>query len=151
MKNFFLLFFSAVSFSFSQSVFPLNNENGEARDRTYHVIHYKIEVSFDELKKMLMGKVTTTLVPFISEFTTLEFDAENMVFKKVSLGKTVLPVDSLNIPVSPKKGYISSSRILHIPISRGRSGPRVRIWTIISGFHAGIFPMTKRHPKLSER
>ena len=95
MKNFFLLFFSAVSFSFSQSVFPLNNENGEARDRTYHVIHYKIEVSFDELKKMLMGKVTTTLVPFISEFTTLEFDAENMVFKKVSLGKTVLPFDSL--------------------------------------------------------
>ena len=95
MKNFFLLLFSAVSFSFSQSVFPLNSENGEARDRTYHVIHYKIEVSFDELKKMLMGKVTTTLVPFTSDFTTLEFDAENMDFKKVSLGKTVLPFDSL--------------------------------------------------------
>ena len=95
MKNFLLLFFSAVSFSFSQSVFPLNNESGEARDRTYHVIHYKIEVSFDESKKMLMGKVTTTLVPFMSEFTILEFDAENMDFKRVSLGKTMLPFDSL--------------------------------------------------------
>ena len=95
MNKLFLLFFAAGSISFSQSVFPLNNENGEARDRTYHVLHYKIEVAFDESKKMLMGKVTTTLVPFLSEFTTLEFDAENMNFKRVSLGKTPLPFDSL--------------------------------------------------------
>jgi len=95
MKQFLLLYFSALSISFSQSVFPLNNGNGEARDRTYHVLHYKIEVSFDESKKMLMGKATTTLVPFLSNFTILEFDAENMKFKNVSLGKTALPFDSL--------------------------------------------------------
>ena len=95
MKQFLLLFFSAVSISFSQSVFPLNNGNGEARDRTYHVLHYKIEVSFDESKKMLMGRATTTLVPFTAEFTSLEFDAENMNFKSVSLAKTSLPFDSL--------------------------------------------------------
>ena len=65
MNKFFLLFFCAASLSFSQSVFPLNNDNGEARDRTYHVLHYKIEVAFDESKKMLIGKVTTTLVPFL--------------------------------------------------------------------------------------
>jgi len=59
------------------------------------VLHYKIEVSFDESKKMLMGKVTTTVVPFTAEFTSLEFDAENMNFKNVSLGKTTLPFDSL--------------------------------------------------------
>ena len=90
-----ILFLSFVSYSFSQSVFPVSTENGEAKSRTYHVVHYKIEVSFDELKKMVMGKVTTTIVPFTSDFTTLEFDAENMNFTKVSLGKTVLLFDSL--------------------------------------------------------
>ena len=34
----------------AQSVFPVRDE-GEARNRTYHVVHYKIEVSFDEKKK----------------------------------------------------------------------------------------------------
>ncbi len=87
--------FSAASLSFSQSVFPVTAENGEAKSRTYHVVHYRIEVSFDESKKMLMGKVTTTLVPFLADFTTLEFDAENMNFTKVTLGKTALAYDSL--------------------------------------------------------
>ncbi len=95
MKKFFLLLFCAARLSISQSVFPLNHDNGQARDQTYHVLHYKIEVAFDESKKMLFGKVTTTLVPFAAEFTSIEFDAENMNFKNVSLGKKALAFDSL--------------------------------------------------------
>ncbi|MGA7161852.1 MAG: M1 family aminopeptidase [Bacteroidota bacterium] len=95
MNKFLLLFFSIVSVSFSQSLFPVSDDNGEARNRAYHVLHYKIEVSFDESKKMVFGKVTTTLVPFTAEFTSLDFDAENMNFKNVSLGQTALPFDSL--------------------------------------------------------
>ena len=174
MNKFLLLFFSLVSFSFSQSLFPVSDENGEARDRTYHVLHYKIEVSFDESKKMVFGKVTTTLVPFMAEFTSLEFDAENMNFKNVSLGKKGASVrfigkndpyssrQNVFIPryidrvdriflYSSKKDCISSSLIRPIPISRGRSGRRVKTWTIISGFPAGTFRMIKRRPKLSER
>jgi len=95
MKKLLLLYFSFASFSYSQSVFPVKDDNGEARSRTYHVIHYRIEASFDEPKKMVIGKVMTTLVPFTSEFTTLEFDAENMNFTKVSLGGSPLLFDSL--------------------------------------------------------
>ena len=96
MKKLLFLFFSIATTAYSQSVFPVTAENGEARSRTYHVLHYKIEVSFDESKKMLMGKVTTTLVPFTPDFSTLEFDAENMEFTKVTLGKTALSFDSLS-------------------------------------------------------
>ncbi len=95
MKTIFACIFTIASLCFSQSVFPVNSENGEARDRTYHVVHYKIEISFDEAKKMVMGKVTTTVVPLLPEFNTLEFDAEGMSFKGVWLGNKILAFDSL--------------------------------------------------------
>ena len=69
----------------AQSVFPVRDE-GEARNRTYHVVHYKIEVSFDEQKKMVMGKAAVTLVPFLSEFKNIELDAEQLDIHSVTLG-----------------------------------------------------------------
>ena len=47
-------------------------------DRLYDVLHYRIEVSFDEPKKMVMGNVTTTLVPFPAFLNSIQFDAEEM-------------------------------------------------------------------------
>jgi aminopeptidase N len=69
----------------AQSVFPVRDE-GEARNRTFHVVHYKIEVSFDEQKKMVNGKAAITLVPFLSEFKNVELDAEQLDIHSVTVG-----------------------------------------------------------------
>lgn len=87
-----LLFTSSVS---SQVFTKLAETNGEARDRSYDVLHYKIELSFDEEKKMVIGRTTTTFVPFGSSFNTVEFDAEDITFLSVSMGKRPLKFDSL--------------------------------------------------------
>ena len=79
-----LLIFSA-RLAFAQSVFPVRDP-GETRNRSYHVIHYKIDVAFDEQKKSVQGTVGITLIPFLSECTMLDFDAEKMQIASVKLG-----------------------------------------------------------------
>ena len=92
----FLLFSLVFLSSLSAQVFnTLSQINGEARDKSYDVLNYKIEISFDESKKMVIGKTTTTLIPFRSNFTSVEFDAEDMTFKSVTMGKKSLKYDSL--------------------------------------------------------
>ena len=103
LKALFLSVFT-LSNCFAQSVFPVRDE-GEARNRSYHVIHYKIEVSIDDQKKMVAGKVTTRLVPFLSNFETIEFDAEEMNFKQITMGKQDLKFD-----VQPKALVIHLDR-----------------------------------------
>ena len=79
-----LLFFSlCVPAASAQEVFPVR-DGGEARDRSFDVLHYRIEVSFDEPKRMVLGKVTTTLVPFPAALNSVEFDAEEMSISRVS-------------------------------------------------------------------
>jgi aminopeptidase N len=68
----------------AQPVFPVRDK-GEAPNRTYDVLHYRIEVSFDEPQKRVIGKVTTTLVPFLSSCTAIDFDAEEMQIRSVRL------------------------------------------------------------------
>ncbi len=94
MKSLRILFlFPAISsVLLAQSVFPVRDQ-GEAPNRTYDVLHYKIEVSFDEQKRMVNGKVTTTLVPFLPDFKTIEFDAEAMRIHQVKLGTKDLRFD----------------------------------------------------------
>jgi aminopeptidase N len=88
---------AAVQLGFSQSLFE-DHSNGEARDRQYHVVHYKIQVSFDEAKKEVFGTVTTTLVPFLPSLRTVKFDAEDMTIKHVMMNKK-----ELHFTVEPKK------------------------------------------------
>ena len=76
----------------SQSVFPVRDE-GEGPSRDYHVIHYRIEVSFDEAVKSVSGRTTTTLLPLLPDITRLEFDAEKLNVRSVSLGKQALRFD----------------------------------------------------------
>jgi aminopeptidase N len=83
-----------LSSAFGQSVFPPRGD-GEARTRTYDVLHYSITVSFDETRRSLVGRVATTLVPFLPDFRTVVFDAEQMEIYRVALapqGQT-LPFD----------------------------------------------------------
>jgi aminopeptidase N len=78
----------------AQSLFAVRDQ-GEARDKSYHVVHYKIEVSFDEAKKMVLGKVTTTLTPYLPELSDVQFDAEQMQVQKVTMNGKDLKFDIL--------------------------------------------------------
>ena len=91
-----LLILSLFLLNVSAQVFTkLSETKGEAKDKTYDVLHYKIEISFDETKKMVIGTTTTTFVPYGVNFTAVEFDAEDMTFKSVTMGKKPLKYDSL--------------------------------------------------------
>jgi hypothetical protein len=71
---------------FAQELFPVRDA-GEAADRTYDVLHYRIAVTLDEPARSVRGTVTTTLVPFPPELRTVVFDAEEMTIHKATLGK----------------------------------------------------------------
>jgi aminopeptidase N len=83
--------------SLAQSVFAVRGE-GEARNRSYHVVHYRIEVSLDDQHRSVAGKVMTTLVPFLPNLDSIEFDAEEMQINRVSMGNKDLRFD-----LSPEK------------------------------------------------
>jgi len=100
-----IVFMLVAATAVAQPVFKVRDE-GEARSRTYDVLHYKIEVSFDEPHRSVIGKVTTSLVPFLQEFTTIDFDAEQMQIQKVTLGKK-----DLGFEVEPKKLIIHLDRV----------------------------------------
>jgi aminopeptidase N len=68
----------------AQELFTVRDE-GETRNRAYDVLHYKIEVSFDEPQRKVIGRVSTTLVPFPSDLRKVVFDAEEMDIQRVSL------------------------------------------------------------------
>ncbi len=61
------------------------------RERTYDVLHIKIEVTLDEKRKTVDGKVTTKFVPLRPKFELFELDAGEMKIKKVYFtdGKTL--------------------------------------------------------------
>jgi aminopeptidase N len=84
-----LLFLAAVAAQ-AQSVFPVRDSSGETRNRSYHVVHYKIAVSIDDKKKSVDGTVTTTLVPFLPQLRTIEFDAEKLNIRRVWMGSKTL-------------------------------------------------------------
>lgn len=96
MKKLLFTIFLLVSSAFPQVFTKAAETNGEARDKTIDVLHYKIELSFDEAKKMVIGKTTATFVPYRSNITSVEFDAEDMNFKSVTMGKQSLKFDSLS-------------------------------------------------------
>ncbi len=99
-----IVFMVAATTAVAQPVFPVRDD-GEARSRTYDVLHYRIEVSFDEPNRKVLGRVTTSLVPFLQEFTSIAFDAEQMQIQKVTMGKK-----ELRFEVEPKTLVIHLDR-----------------------------------------
>ena len=81
-----LMLCTALTITRAQSVFPVRDSSyGEARSRSYHVMHYKIEVSFDEQKKSVSGRTTITLVPFMPNLSSVSLDAEQLNISRVTL------------------------------------------------------------------
>ena len=105
-----LLLCVAVALARAQSLFPVRDSSyGEARNRTYHVVHYKIDVSFDEQKKSVKGRTSITLVPFLPALQNVDLDAEQLNIEHVTLwGKplqfSVLP-RNLNISLDTSYSY----------------------------------------------
>ncbi len=101
-----IIFFAVLSVSAQISV-PISESTGEARNKTYDVLHYKIVVSFDELNKKVTGTTSITFIPYGLSLSTAEFDAEGMNFYSVTLGKKPLRYDSLakTIRVYLNKSY----------------------------------------------
>jgi len=60
------------------------------RERTYDVLHYKLNITVDELAKSCEGEVSVKLIPLRPQFSEIVLDAANMVIKSTRLGmKTV--------------------------------------------------------------
>lgn len=80
-----LLFFllSLSQSLFTQVLFPGNAL--ERRSRTYHVVHYKLVVSFDEREKKVEGTTSITFTPLTERLDSLLLDAEQMEITSVSL------------------------------------------------------------------
>lgn len=60
---------------------------GETPNRSYDVLHYKIEITLNGMAKSVEGKVTTTFVPLFPALKTVVFDAGDMKIKSVKDAK----------------------------------------------------------------
>ena len=78
----FLLFCFSAALCLAQDARPSHHPT---RERTYHVHHYKLNLTFDEKNKTCKGEVAITLSPLRSELDTLRLDAAEMNIQKVTL------------------------------------------------------------------
>ncbi len=76
----FLIFVFSFSSISAQTARPDFN-----RKQTYDAQHYKIQTSFNHAKREIYGDTTITLKPLAVNFTSVEFDAAGLAFKKVTL------------------------------------------------------------------
>ena len=84
MKNIILLLV------FSSSIVAQTPSNSppdhRTRERTYHVVHYKLILSLDLRKKQCAGDALITLVPLRPLFDTLNLDAAHLDIRRVTMG-----------------------------------------------------------------
>ena len=59
------------------------------RSHDYDVLHYRIELRFEEETKSFWGKTTITLTPLADNFTTCVLDAETFVVESVEASKSL--------------------------------------------------------------
>ena len=78
----FLLSLFIISALPAQEIFS-PKDPGETPNRTYDVLHYKIEIKLDDIAKSVEGQVTTTFVPLFPALKTVVFDAGDMKIKSV--------------------------------------------------------------------
>jgi aminopeptidase N len=65
---------------------PLFASDSLARpSREYHVVHYKLQVSFEEEHKKVLGSTSITLTPLVQKMDSVVFDAVDMNVEHVAL------------------------------------------------------------------
>jgi aminopeptidase N len=70
-------------------------EGSKSHERSYDVLHYKLDINVDLEKKNIDGSVTTTLVPLFA-LDSIIFDAENIKIKEIKLDQNKLIFNSTN-------------------------------------------------------
>ncbi len=81
--------FIAVIFPFAMA-FAQQSEKPPARyarERTYDVLHYKLNIRLDERAKQISGDVAITLVPLRSALEEIVLDAAELTIDRINLGK----------------------------------------------------------------
>ena len=78
-----LLLLCLPSLVAAQVLFPGNSI--ERRSRTYHVVHYKLAVDFDEVDKSVSGTASLSLCPLAARLDSLTLDAADMDIRSVGL------------------------------------------------------------------
>lgn len=134
------------------------------RERTFDVLHYKLNIAVDEIAKSCNGEVSIRLVPIRPLFSEVVLDAAEMVVKNTRLGmKTVNFLhsndslfieldkpygldDTLNLTISyavtsPSKGMYFVEPDSGYPRNPCRSGHREKQKITTSGSPAMIIRM----------
>src|SRR6185295_5187361 len=57
-----------------------------SRDRTFDVLHVRIELDVDPVKKRIAGSVTHTIRPFADGMKSVEFDIAELDVSRVTAG-----------------------------------------------------------------
>ena len=87
MKNVLSLLLVAV---FGVALSQTRHSEHATRERMYHVLHYKLVLSLDLVKKECSGHAIITLVPLRPAFDTLNLDAAALNIRQVTMGDVPL-------------------------------------------------------------
>lgn len=90
-----------------QSLFPVRDD-GERRDRTYDVLHYRLDVALDEVARAVRGAVTVTLVPLRPSLQAVDLDAEALTIESARIAGRDLPFEVLEKKVRVRLGTPAS-------------------------------------------
>ncbi len=86
MKDFSIIVFLLICFcSLKSEDKPVPSEHF-TREKTYHVVHYKLRIELDEKAKSCEGDVGIKLVPLRPQFDLVQLDAAQMTITQVRLG-----------------------------------------------------------------
>ncbi len=96
-----------------------------ARERTYHVLHYRLALSIDPARKFCSGTATIDLVPLRPALEELRLDAAELNIKSVALGHKELSFHSVaeSLIVDLDKPY-GLNDTLAISVSYSVASPR---------------------------
>ncbi|MDI6766681.1 MAG: hypothetical protein QME52_07655 [Bacteroidota bacterium] len=123
----------ALLFGFSPIVYAQRQPPPEhlPRNRTYDVLHYKLNIFIDEKKKTCRGDVTIDLIPLLKQLDTVQLDAAGLNIIRIQLNS-----DSLNFISEGNKLLIaldkpySSSDTLNLTISYSVTSPKKGLYFI---------------------
>src|SRR5690349_21552165 len=81
-----LLVFFAVFPLLAQEPFEVR-EAGEGPSRSFHVLHYRIDIRLDEHDQSVAGTTTVTVVPYHAGVGSIRLNAAKMAISSVTMGK----------------------------------------------------------------
>ena len=94
----FLVAMLIASSAHAQSLFTVRDD-GERRERTYDVLHYRIEVTIDEVARSVRGAATISLVPLRPALRVVDLDAEALTIESARIAGQDLPFEVFDTKV----------------------------------------------------